>query len=247
MWNNRLTSNIGSFERKHSAAHLSSCFDPSPNPALFKVTINEQDVRKAIISFPNGSAGSPDGLRPQHLKDLTGPSAMEGGQLLLSALCPLIYLILSGKTPPSICPHFFSASLVALRKKNGGIRPIAAGCMLRRLAAKCAVFFALQSTPELLAPRQLGFRVAHGVGVAAHATRVVHDNLQSNEAIVKEDFENAFNCIRQDKLLAAVEEFIPELLPFVHSVYGVPSLLWWGEDEVHSSEGMQQGDPLRPL
>ena len=36
-------------------------------------------------------------------------------------------------------PFFFGASLVALEKKDGWIRPIAAvGCSLRHLAAKCA-------------------------------------------------------------------------------------------------------------
>ena len=71
-----------------------------------------------------------------------------------------------------------------MRKEDGGIQKFAVGCTLRRLAAKCAVFLALQSTTELLAPRQLGFGVARGVVVASHATRVVYDNLQSNVAIV---------------------------------------------------------------
>ena len=65
---------LEALKRKHPATHPSSCFNPSPDPALFTININVQDVRKAIISFPNGSAGGPDGLRPQHLKDLTGPS-----------------------------------------------------------------------------------------------------------------------------------------------------------------------------
>ena len=33
---------------------------------------------------------------------------------------------------------FFGANLIALRKKDGGVRPIAVGCTLRRLVAKCA-------------------------------------------------------------------------------------------------------------
>ena len=43
------------------------------------LTVAEEDVRRAIASFPNGSAGGPDGLRLQHLKDLTGAAAHEGG------------------------------------------------------------------------------------------------------------------------------------------------------------------------
>ena len=34
-------------------------------------------------------------------------------------------------------PFFFGATLTTLNKKDGGVRPIAVGCSLRRLAAKC--------------------------------------------------------------------------------------------------------------
>ena len=64
---------------------------------------------------------------------------------------------------------------------------------------------------------------------------------------MKVDFKNAFNSIRRDKMLLAVEEFIPELLPFVHSAYSKPSSLMWGNDVLQSLEGVQQGDPLGPL
>ena len=34
----------------------------------------DSEIRKAVWSFPNSSAGGPDGLRPRHLKDLIGKS-----------------------------------------------------------------------------------------------------------------------------------------------------------------------------
>lgn len=97
-------------------------------------------------------AGGPDGLRPQHLKDLIGPSATVGGPLLLSALTSLVNLMLRGATPVPIRTFFFGAKLVALRKKQGGVRPIAVGCTLRRLAAKCASSIALKEIPDMLPP-----------------------------------------------------------------------------------------------
>ena len=33
--------------------------------------VSESDVRAAVSSFPCGSAGGPDGITAQHLKDLT--------------------------------------------------------------------------------------------------------------------------------------------------------------------------------
>ena len=48
-------------------------------------------------------------------------------------------------------------------------------------------------------------------------------------------------------MLKSVEELAPELFPFVYSVYGEPSTLFWGDKLLKSSEGVQQRDPLSPL
>ena len=32
--------------------------------------MNEDDVRKAVLPFPAGSAGGTDSLRPRHLRDM---------------------------------------------------------------------------------------------------------------------------------------------------------------------------------
>ena len=132
-------------------------------------------------------------------------------------------------------------------KKNGGVQSIAIGCTLRRLAAKCASTLSLSDFPDLLSPRQLGFGMPRGVEAAVRAARIYLCSLQSDQVIVNVDFENAFNSVRSDKVLLAVEEFIPALLPFVHSAYCVASSLMWGSEVVESSEGVQLGDPLGPL
>ena len=45
--------------------------------------------------------------------------------------------ILQGDIPQSVKPFFLGATLIPLRKKDGGIRPIAVGQTLRRLVSKC--------------------------------------------------------------------------------------------------------------
>ena len=92
--------------------------------------MSAQDVIKALKSFPKGSAGGPDGLRPYHLQDPTGATAGEGGVLLVQGLTSFVNHVLSNKTPPEISPFFFGAAITALNKKDGGIRPIAVGCTL---------------------------------------------------------------------------------------------------------------------
>ena len=70
--------------------------------------------------------GGADKLRPQHLKDLLQHTQTED-TALLSALADFCNLVLRGDAPEVVRPFFFGASLVALRKRRGGIRPIAVG------------------------------------------------------------------------------------------------------------------------
>ena len=170
-----------------------------------------------------------------------------GGPQLLRALTSFTNLILEGKTLPITRPYFFGASLIALEKKDGGVRPIAVGCTLRRLVAKCAGNRIMQAMAELLRPKHLGYGIPRGAEAAVHATRIYLHNLQPQHLILKLDFRNAFNCLHRDKMLAAVREMVPELYPLIHSAYSSPSSLFFGESVLQSSEGVQQGDPLGPL
>ena len=99
----------------------------------------------------------------------------------------------------------------------------------------------------LLAPRQLGYGVKKGAEAAVHAARLYLRNLHPNNALLKLDFRNAFNSIRRDKMLEAVQRLAPCLISFVYSAYSSPSSLFWGDKIIKSSEGVQQGDPLGPL
>ncbi|XP_050557471.1 uncharacterized protein LOC126911958 [Spodoptera frugiperda] len=114
-------------------------------------------VRGAIDSFRNGSAGGLDGLSPQHLKDLTCSSAGEAGESLLRELTALINLMLSGNVNESVIDVLYGANLCALRKRDGGIRPIAVGCTYRRIAAKICCAFYNESLASKFQPSQLGF------------------------------------------------------------------------------------------
>jgi len=96
--------------------------------------VDEDDVRKAILSFPVGSAGDP--LRPQHLRDMV--LCKEAGPELITALTGFINLVLAGRCPTVVAPVFFGGRLLALSKKSGDVRPIAIGFSLRSLASKCA-------------------------------------------------------------------------------------------------------------
>ena len=242
------SSTLSALQEKHPLPHRDSALLPtSAGSNVSPIQVSAEEVAKAICSFPCGSSGGPDGLRPQHLKDMTGSSAAGGGQMLLQSLTSFINFILAGEVTHPVRHFFFGATLIALNKKDGGVRPIAVGCTLRRLAAKCAGNQVMKAMGTLLAPHQLGYGVPLGSEAAVHAARIFLHNLQPGQLIMKLDFRNAFNSLRRDKMVAVVEELVPELLPLVLSAYGSPSSLFFGEDVIQSSEGVQQGDPLGPL
>ena len=104
--------------------------------------------------------------------------------------------MLRGDIPEIVRPLFFGASLVALSKKSGGVRPIAVGCTLRCLVAKVACNLVAADMANLLAPRQLGYGVRGGSEAAVHAARCFLNNMSTDQAMVKLDFANAFNSFR---------------------------------------------------
>ena len=61
------------------------------------------------------------------------------------------------------------------------------------------------------------------------------------------DFKNAFNNIRRDHILHSVKASYPEMFPYVWQAYEKSSNLFYGDYIIHSSSGLQQGDPLGPF
>ena len=240
---------IAALKAKHPDPHPDTkCPQPpSVEASEAALVMRESDVAWAILSFPKGSAGGPDGLRPQHLQDMTSTLAGAGGPMLIRALTAITNLVLTGAILEQIHQLFFSASLTALTKKDGGICPIAVGCTLRRIVAKTASRSVMQRMGSLLAPLQLGYGTPLGAEAAAHSARLDLSNLPSDQVLLKLDLKNAFNSVRRDKMLEAIEEFAPELFPYLFSCYSSPSSLYFNDTVIRSSEGVQQGDPLGPL
>ena len=55
--------------------------------------VDESEVRRAVITFPAGSAGGPDYLRPQHIRDMM--MCQESGNDFLTALTAFVNPVLS--------------------------------------------------------------------------------------------------------------------------------------------------------
>ena len=104
----------------------------------------------------------------------------------------LVNLLLNDSLSQQISEITFAANLFALKKKDGGLRPIAVAppeCQMCELVCvnKLSINFA---------PIQLGVR--SGAETAVHATRRYVSSMSTENVMVKLDFSNAFNTLRRN-------------------------------------------------
>ena len=199
----------------------------------------EAAVRKAIFSFPPGSSGGMDGLTPQHIKDMV---ASEGSAVgLLGAVTAFMNALAEGSIPDGTRPYFFGGRLIALNKKDGGIRPRAVGLSFRRLASKLVGAQATARLAPTLSPLQVGVGISGGVEAAVHATCRFASALTASQALIKLVFANAFNSVRRDVFLERTAALIPEAYPYIKT-YADSSTLGYEGESILSSKGVQQGD-----
>ena len=228
-------------QERHPTAPVNRSPPPDPNNST-AIQMTEAEVQKIIRSFPAGSSGGPDGIRPQHILDLI--NCRECGTALLTSITGFVNTLLEGKCHPDVVPILFGGNLIALEKKSGGIRPIAIGYTWRRIAAKCANAYATSVLSSYLCPIQLGVGVSGGCEAAVHASRRFAENMPTTQCIVKLDFVNAFNSLHRDAMLQAAHDNTPGIYKFCHLAYSQPSVLAFSGRTICSEEGPQQGNPL---
>jgi len=197
---------------------------PAPDPHNdTAIQVTEEEVIKVIRTFPAESSGGPDGVRPQHILDLV--NCRESGPGLVTSITAFVNCLLEGKCNPAVVPVLFGGQLIALEKKSGGIRPIAVGYTLRRIAAKCANSYATAMLTDYLQPTQLGVGTPGGCEVAVHSTRRYMESMPADHCVVKLDFTNAFNSLHRDAMLEGVRQRTPGIYKFCHLAYNQPSQL----------------------
>jgi hypothetical protein len=101
-----------------------------------------------------------------------------------------------------------------------------------------------------------------GVGTSCGAEKIVHtvQNFiltKPTEDAILIDFRNAFNTVSREIILQAIKIQLPNMYPFVSTIYDASPNLWFKSpptpnqpptvSSILSAEGAQQGDPLGPL
>lgn len=210
-----------------------------------RFTPSKEKVRDAVLSFGPGSAAGASGWRASHLKVLL---LVDSSGRFLDALTALVQLLARGQALQAVRPLLGGATLIALNKKDGGIRPIAIGETHRRLTSKVILSSLPSAARKAVGPRQFG------AGAPAGTERVVHllrrlvgaSRGRPDFVVLKVDIQNAFNSLSRAELLKAVFTHAPDLAPWALWLYGSPSSLLFDDTDIASACGVQQGDPLGP-
>ena len=189
-------------------------------------------VRKALLSFPSTSGAGRSGLRPSHVRDALRPASSD--LLLSELLSEVVSLLLRGKVPESIWPYVCGASIMALRKPNGSLRPIAIGETIRRLTSKVAVDLITERAREIFEPLQLGVKTPNGCEAIIHVARqwFSRNRTDPDKVAVSVDVSNAFNTVHRAAVLRAVRVHFPSLSPWFDCCYRHESTLFTGSGNV---------------
>ena len=198
-------------------------------------------VAKALQSFPSATAPGPSALRVQHLREACWPGGRDG---LMVQLAGVVTLLASGRACGDAAPLLAGATLVAIPKPQGGVRPIAIGEVLRRLTGKCLMELVRADARSALFPAQVGVAVPAGSEAAVHCVRAWHER---HAGAVNKVLENAFNTVSRQEVLSATCAQFPALARWVNWCYGSCTTLQFGNTALQSAAGVQQGDPLGPL
>ncbi|KAL0213943.1 hypothetical protein P9112_006127 [Eukaryota sp. TZLM1-RC] len=215
------------------------CTKPDSVDYWLQNPVNASEVLKLIQQMPTGKAPGPSLLNFDMIKSAVGqcPEIADDLVLFFNNL-----LSLKIKVPFEMT----SARLIALKKSQSKIRPIAIGESFSRILASLVFNRIGKKAKEFFSPFQFGIKTIDGASSAALSSDVFFNSSDSNY-IFNLDFKNAFNSVSRSSILPLLQKHFPEVEPFFYSFYGKSSTLVYENFDLLSSSGVKQGDPLGPF
>ncbi len=210
------------------------------------IVVSPEVTMRAIERFGRSAKGGIDEVTAQHLRDAT---AFNDATHLTRNLTAFINMIFRGDRPDEVAKVFCGARLVAVKKKSGGVRPIAVGSLWLRAAAKTAMVLAEDSIKEGVGPLQVGLCNRAGAEIFVKAVKRADAFIQRREqkGMLSVDFANAFNSLSREYILDAVLKYTPQLYNYFRFCYATHSALrCTNGDIIWSRSGVRQGDGLGP-
>ncbi|XMA16790.1 hypothetical protein WAI453_009581 [Rhynchosporium graminicola] len=225
---------------KHPIGHENPFSNANPAPGQ---NISPEAIQKAIRSIDREKACELSGwTRP--LLDIAvniGPTSP-----VVKALAHLANMIRQGTAPgvDLLC----ASRLIGLQKPDGGVRPIAIGDLIYKVALKAIL--ATSFRPSMLLPNQLGVGSIGGVEpiIFLLDDAITGPNRLKTQQIASLDLVNAYNRIGRCAIASAVAKYAPTLYRTAKWAYNQPSILVTNKGQtLASAEGVRQGDPIAPL
>jgi hypothetical protein len=215
-----------------------------PNTDVPVLCITPETLSTVLTRFRRGTAPGLTGCTYKHILDATRrPSARRACVAFLNNM-------LAGRLPR--VPELLDSDGLLLRKRVGGIRPIASEVWLR-LAALCAAHECSELGPRL-APLQLGVGIPGGAEGVRHALRSALD-AHPDHLLLSLDCKNAFNSVSRQAVFHAAQEHDPSLShsftgrtagPCGFSSVGRPTTLSPSSPLAESNSGTPSGPSFSP-
>ena len=221
---------------------------PGPAPAAPDEETKEalvEAVKRHLRRSPKRSGPGPNGSRFEHWRTVLSDSEAA------TAVARVVVLFLYGALSPQAMEANLGARLVALRKPSGGLRPIACGGVIRRLAGKAACDVFKDEIWNACGARQ--YAVGRRAGCElVHKTLAALTEACPNGVVLSFDATNAFNSIPRSRVMDGVAARAPSLYHIVQAWLGAnpTTHFFWNDADaatpIRAKRGVDRGCPLSP-
>ena len=204
--------------------------------------IDEQAIMKAALRT-KGSAGPSQFDSDQYSRILCSKHFNQDGKELREQISTFAKKIAMETIDPTTLEAYTACRLIALNK-NPGVRPIGVGEVIRRIVGKTIAWSLSEEIQTAAGPLQVSSGLKGGAEAAIHAMRDIFE-ADNTDGVILVDASNAFNNLNRQAALHNVRYICPPLTLTLINTYREPARLFMsGGQEIMSSEGTTQGDPL---
>ena len=236
---------LDELQELHPAASIKDKIE-LPTAPIHDIELEPKDIAEMISKLPSESGTSIFPWTNEAIK-----SMFKNSEEFRTATKSFLHAMVNGKLCHS--NHWLTSKIVAIRKPNGKLRPIAISDPWIRLGSKLLVNYALPKCQTFLGPHQMGIGKSGGADVIIHTSQLVASHIKSNKnsnyCMLAMDCKNAFNSIRRGHISNAINSVCPNLISYFTWAYEKPVELKssFHSTPILSSTGVRQGDPLGPL
>ena len=199
-----------------------------PNPELPRDTplfnFGEKMFSRNVRSAKKGAAAGPSGMTCDHLQPLLDSNPD------MHLLFVVGELFSRGQIPHDIVQLVKLGRMTALRKKDGGVRGIVAGEVIRRLVARTIAQQLNSAAAAATAPFQYALTTRAGCECVSHALQAICE-LDENATVTSIDGVSACDTISRRAMLLERVLGGGAASPFLRLFYSEPSAYIWEDDD----------------